>query len=215
MARARVKEVPPAWTAALAATLDQKDAGLVKESLAAIRALQLNEETAPRLALATSALAADSKRPADLRIAALGALPGPVVFGDQELFEAVRAAAAPDQPVALRTAAADLLSGARLEPPQLLALCDTVQAAGPLEAPKLLLAYTNCTDAAVGQRLLGAVQQAKALPGLRPETLAGAIALVRPDIVDVSSGVESAPGIKDADLLARFLEVARDGGARA
>ena len=51
--------------------------------------------------------------------------------------------------------------------------------------------------------------------GLRPETLAGAIALVRPDIVDVSSGVESAPGIKDADLLARFLEVARDGGARA
>lgn len=51
--------------------------------------------------------------------------------------------------------------------------------------------------------------------GLRPETLAGAIALVRPHIVDVSSGVESAPGIKDADLLARFLEVARDGGARA
>jgi phosphoribosylanthranilate isomerase len=47
--------------------------------------------------------------------------------------------------------------------------------------------------------------------GLRPDTLAHAIALVCPDIVDVSSGVESAPGIKDADRLARFLEVARDG----
>lgn len=46
--------------------------------------------------------------------------------------------------------------------------------------------------------------------GLRPDTLAHAIALVSPDIVDVSSGVESAPGLKDADRLARFLEVARD-----
>ncbi len=46
--------------------------------------------------------------------------------------------------------------------------------------------------------------------GLRPDTLARAIALVCPDIVDVSSGVESAPGLKDADRLARFLEVARD-----
>ena len=46
--------------------------------------------------------------------------------------------------------------------------------------------------------------------GLRPDTLAHAITLVCPDIVDVSSGVESAPGLKDADRLARFLEVARD-----
>jgi len=50
--------------------------------------------------------------------------------------------------------------------------------------------------------------------GLRPDTVQRAIALVRPDIVDVSSGVESAPGVKDADLLARFLEVTRDARPR-
>jgi phosphoribosylanthranilate isomerase len=50
--------------------------------------------------------------------------------------------------------------------------------------------------------------------GLRADTVARAIALVRPDVVDVSSGIESAPGRKDADLLARFLEVARDAHAR-
>ena len=50
--------------------------------------------------------------------------------------------------------------------------------------------------------------------GLRPETVERAIALVRPDVVDVSSGVESAPGHKDADLLARFLEVTRDARPR-
>jgi len=42
--------------------------------------------------------------------------------------------------------------------------------------------------------------------GLKPETVAAAAALVRPDIVDVSSGVERLPGIKDPDKIARFLE---------
>ena len=42
--------------------------------------------------------------------------------------------------------------------------------------------------------------------GLTHKTVAVAVALVRPDIVDVSSGVESLPGIKDPDKIARFLE---------
>ena len=42
--------------------------------------------------------------------------------------------------------------------------------------------------------------------GLTPETAAEAVALVRPDVVDVSSGVERQPGIKDPDKIARFLE---------
>ncbi len=46
--------------------------------------------------------------------------------------------------------------------------------------------------------------------GLRPETVAEAIHLVGPDLVDVSSGVESAPGVKDPRRLALFLEAVRD-----
>lgn len=46
--------------------------------------------------------------------------------------------------------------------------------------------------------------------GLTPETVAEAIAVVSPDSVDVSSGVEAAPGIKDPDRLVRFLEIVRD-----
>ena len=42
--------------------------------------------------------------------------------------------------------------------------------------------------------------------GLTPGTVAPAVTLVRPDVVDVSSGVESLPGIKDHVKIARFLE---------
>jgi len=42
--------------------------------------------------------------------------------------------------------------------------------------------------------------------GLTPATVGVAVALVRPEVVDVSSGVERLPGIKDPDKIARFLE---------
>jgi phosphoribosylanthranilate isomerase len=42
--------------------------------------------------------------------------------------------------------------------------------------------------------------------GLTPDTVAEALALVRPEIVDVSSGVESRPGVKDHNKILRFME---------
>ena len=45
--------------------------------------------------------------------------------------------------------------------------------------------------------------------GLTPVNVADAIARVRPFGVDVSSGVEDAPGVKNLDKVARFLENAR------
>jgi phosphoribosylanthranilate isomerase len=42
--------------------------------------------------------------------------------------------------------------------------------------------------------------------GLTPDTVAEALVYVQPDIVDVSSGVERGPGVKDHNKILRFVE---------
>jgi phosphoribosylanthranilate isomerase len=42
--------------------------------------------------------------------------------------------------------------------------------------------------------------------GLTPDNVGRALARVQPDIVDVSSGVERGPGVKDPQSIARFVE---------
>lgn len=47
--------------------------------------------------------------------------------------------------------------------------------------------------------------------GLKPENIGRALDILAPSAVDVSSGIESAPGIKDAALMRRFMERIHNG----
>jgi phosphoribosylanthranilate isomerase len=48
--------------------------------------------------------------------------------------------------------------------------------------------------------------------GLTPENVRERVERVRPWMVDVASGVESAPGLKDPERVRRFVAAARSTG---
>ncbi|HEX8244451.1 MAG TPA: phosphoribosylanthranilate isomerase [Longimicrobium sp.] len=49
--------------------------------------------------------------------------------------------------------------------------------------------------------------------GLRPGNVAEAASILRPDVVDVSSGVESSPGVKDPEAVRAFISAVRGLGS--
>lgn len=64
---------------------------------------------------------------------------------------------------------------------------------------------------AVRARLPGTVRLVLA-GGLSPLNVAAAVAALAPDVVDVSSGVESAPGVKSGELMRAFVAASRRVG---
>lgn len=73
---------------------------------------------------------------------------------------------------------------------------------GPVSGAGQLVDFSR----AAGTARLGAMILAG---GLRPDNVATAIDQVRPAGVDVSSGVESSPGVKDPALIESFVSAAR------
>jgi putative heme-binding domain-containing protein len=109
--------------------------------------------------------------PMPTRINALAAVPGGMAALSPEWFALLQHHALPDQPVSTRALAAEVLGQAQLSHEQLIALLDTVRAAGPMELPKLLQAYARSNDESLGWLLVTALGQASGRSTLRSEWL--------------------------------------------
>ncbi len=88
----------------------------------------------------------------------------------------------PERPVAARTTAADVLARARLTPGQLDRLAVAIESAGPLEADRLLSAFEQSTDEALGLKLVDAASRSRALPSLRIDSLKAHLAKYGPAV---------------------------------
>lgn len=129
----------------------------------------------------------------------------------QALIDAILASMAPD---ALQT---DLEDFARLSVPALLGRLPVLRAgAGSPAATLPSRCLFEGADSGSGRttdwreaRALTVHTELVLAGGLSPANVAAAIGAVRPFGVDVSSGVESAPCVKDAALIAEFVAAAR------
>ncbi len=172
MARSRLKEIPVSWTEAVRAGLEPKW-GVANQRLAisAASAFAGAKKNDAELNGALLAFAHDPAKPKDLRLNALAALPGNAIASDAAMFEFLRAGLASAMSVSERGVAASVLAKARLNEQQLLALADSMKDTGPFETPKLLPAFTRCTNENVGLALVASLGASKSLSSLRPETL--------------------------------------------
>jgi putative membrane-bound dehydrogenase-like protein len=186
MSRSELKagRVPREWVAALTSALGDDNDGSTMAAVGAVRSLPIAPDGDGARALAARLLriAQDAARPEALRLAALAAVPGGLIKPDEKLFAFLIDQINPDRPVAARTTAADVLARARLAPGQLDRLSVALESAGPLEADRLLTAFDQSTDEALGLKVIDVLSRSRALTSLRIDALKAHLAKYGPAV---------------------------------
>jgi putative membrane-bound dehydrogenase-like protein len=171
MARSNLKETPKAWISGVTHLFTNADADLVGAAVGTARAFPPAKKPSAELIAGLIAIAGNEKADVSVRLTALAAVPGGVTNPPQGTFDFLRAHLNREQPVAIRSLAADVLSHAKLSSDQLIALCDVLQTAGPMELERLLEPFDKGTDERVGQALLAALTKSESRSSLRVDAV--------------------------------------------
>jgi putative membrane-bound dehydrogenase-like protein len=171
MAMARVKTLPASWSAALARALADRDPDVIRQAVSVVRSAPPAEDAAQALNAALLRVARDGVVPVNVRLDALAAVHGGLSSVDADLFDLLRASLEPARPVSVRLGACAVLEKAKLNREQLRALAGVLEAAGPLELPRLLTAFDNASDEALGLEMIAAVGKSKGRSSVRADAL--------------------------------------------
>jgi len=199
MAQARLKQVPDAWAEGLTKVLSGASPKLIRDALAAARALPVTPKQGRELTAELLRIGADSKAPVEIRFQALSAVPGGLAAATPEQFAFLRSHLDREQSVVVRSLAADVLARARLTPAQLGDLAGSFKGIGPMELNRLLDAFTRGTDDKVGHTLIAALSAPALRTSLRVETL-------KPRLAKYGPAVQKEVGKLYAALEAGFAE---------
>ncbi len=182
MAQAQPKAVPASWVEALAAVLSNPRQELIPETIATIKILAPKGPVAAPIVPALLQLGGNSKAPAPVRLDALASVPGGLTQVAPEAFAFLRAQLGSDQPVAIRTLAADVVGRSKFSQEQLIALTEVIAGTGPLELDRMLGAFAGSSDDKVGSALVVALGRSPARATLRVETLKPRFAKFGPSV---------------------------------
>jgi putative membrane-bound dehydrogenase-like protein len=182
MAASGLKELPATWLAALQYVL-ASNSSLVNDALTTIRAIPQAKASTEQLGVALLKVGESAASP-EIRLAALALVPGGAKNLTVGQFHLLLASIDREQPSNLRGTAADVLSKAKLSPPQLIDLADHLPRANPLELDRLLTAFAQSNDQTVGLKLL----EALSAPDLRGAVTVEAI---KQRLVKYNPGVQA------------------------
>ncbi|HEY3964578.1 MAG TPA: PVC-type heme-binding CxxCH protein [Planctomycetaceae bacterium] len=182
IARSALKETPASWLPALIKVLGSGSPALLESAVNAARALPATKTPDPALVQALLAVADKSATPAAVRLTALAAIPGGLPEVPRPVFDFLRSNLRPELDVLRRSAAADVLTRSKLMPSQLEVLTEAFQSAGPIEADRLLPAFKDSTDEAVGLKLVAALKDSPALSGLRIDAIRASLMKFPPSV---------------------------------
>jgi len=217
MARANLKETPPEWITRLVDVLNGDNADLQNQAIAAVRHLRIPPKLSAPLTASLLKIGSNPKALPQLRVSALAAVPGGLTKIDPAQFDFLRSHLDAEQPVAVRTAAAEVLAKARLDAEQLLALAETLKSVGPLELDRMLDAFVSSTQENVGLALVSALKAASARSSLRVETLKPRLAKYGPTVQRQAEELYAALDVdaaKQRAQLEQLLSSLKDGDIR-
>jgi putative membrane-bound dehydrogenase-like protein len=217
MARANLQEAPHDWITCLAAVLGGDNTDLQMEAIAAIRHLRIPAKQSAPLAAALLKIGSTAEAAANVRVSALASVPGGLVRIEPKLFDFLRSQLDAEHPVAVRSAAAEVLAKAKLNVEQLFTLTQTLTSAGPLELDRLLDAFASSTDEKVGRALVSALKASPARSSLRVETLKPRLAKLPPAVQRQAEELYAALDVdaaKQRTRLEQMLSSLKDGDVR-
>jgi putative membrane-bound dehydrogenase-like protein len=175
------RDLVNSWQTGLKRVLEGDQADLIGEAVAAARALNIAKNPG-ELPATLLKVGQRQNLPAAVRLNALAAIPAGVKDVSSEMLALLLKHLAPEEPVALRSAAVEVLGKANLTNPQLATLTESLKKVGPLELDRLVDAFARCSNDEIGQNLVKALREAPARTSLRAESLKPRLAKFGPAV---------------------------------
>ncbi|BBO32943.1 PVC-type heme-binding CxxCH protein [Lacipirellula parvula] len=206
-----MQQAPPAdaaaWSAALAAILSSDEHAFHAAALAAARRQAPQSPNDSPLHVALVELFNNPGAAASERLAAAALVAPTLPSLSAPQFAFLTGALNEDSPNTDRTAAADALAAAPLNPDQFAQLVAAIAAAGPLELNKLVGAFAKTNDAAIGRALLDALEDSPALSSLRLDLLRITLKDYDAAVTDRIAAIEALVNVDAAAQRARIEEL--------